>query len=123
MNQPRCIAPGSAHTEKSSFLRLLGATTVIGVAAYGAYVLTAWLRYGHARRIPAKSDPLLDSFMPEYEVVEHRSIRVNAPAEITLSAACDVDFEDSHALLEPSSRVANSCFVPDLAETSHLEGY
>ena len=40
---------------------------------------------------PDEADSLLDSFMPQYEVVERHCVRVSAPAEITLSAATDID--------------------------------
>jgi len=33
--------------------------------------------------------------MPAYEVVERHKVRVAAPAEITFSAACDMDLQDS----------------------------
>jgi hypothetical protein len=36
-------------------------------------------------------DPLLDRFMPEYDVVERHGIRVAAPPEVTLTAACEQD--------------------------------
>jgi hypothetical protein len=42
-----------------------------------------------------EADPLLDRFMPEYEMAERHSSSIGAPAEITLAAAYDMDFEDS----------------------------
>jgi hypothetical protein len=36
-------------------------------------------------------DPLLDRFMPAYEVVERHGVRVRASAEITLAAAREQD--------------------------------
>jgi len=81
--------------KQPSLLRLLGATAAFGAAAYGVYVGIAWLRYGHPRRArTGEADPLLDRFMPGYDVVERHSIHVDAPAEITLAAACDLDFEE-----------------------------
>src|SRR4051812_11666346 len=64
---------------------------------YAMYAGAAWTRYGHparARRI-GEEDPLLDSFMPLYDVVERHDIRVDAPAAVTLAAARDVDLQDS----------------------------
>jgi hypothetical protein len=79
-----------------SILHRFCIAAAIAATTYGAYVGATWLRYG--RRQPPKkgqADPLLDRFMPEYEVVERRSSKVGAPAEVTLAAACDLDFEDS----------------------------
>ena len=42
-------------------------------AVYGVLVATAWVRYGHPSRSEARaSDPLLDRFMPAYDIVERR---------------------------------------------------
>jgi hypothetical protein len=67
----------------------------IGLAA-GAYVTVAglaWCRYGraHQRANGDETDPLLDRFMPVYEVRERHHIHVAAPAEFTLAAARDMD--------------------------------
>lgn len=65
-------------------------------AVYGAYAVTAWRRYGRpAAPVPDESDPLLDSFMPVYEVVERHHIRVGAPAHVTLDAARETDLQGS----------------------------
>lgn len=51
-----------------------------------------WVRYGNPPSPnPEEADPMLDQFMPEYEVVERHHIRVAAPAEITFAAACEAD--------------------------------
>lgn len=73
-------------------------TWAAGAAAaiYGAYVATAWLRYGTpAPPPPADTDAQLDRFMPVYDVAERHRIRVAAPAEITFAAACDADLMQS----------------------------
>ena len=47
-------------------------------------------RFGHGAPnagAPDEVDPLLDRFMPAYEVVERHKVRVRPPAEITLTAA------------------------------------
>jgi hypothetical protein len=71
---------------------------LVGVcgAAYGGYVAMAWSRYGHAKA-PAEGeqDLLLDRFMPTYEIVERHSIRVDAPAAVTLDAARQMDLQSS----------------------------
>ena len=55
-----------------------------------------WLRYGDPA--PARADdadPLLDRFMPTYEIVERHHIRVAAPAAVTLDVARDVELQGS----------------------------
>jgi hypothetical protein len=66
----------------------------LGGVAYAAYVGTAWYRYGQTAP-PAgdEADPLLDQFMPEYEVADRHSVRIMAPAEVTLAAAATVDLQ------------------------------
>jgi len=68
-----------------------------GIVGYGAVVATTWYRYGSVeiQKGPLESDPLLDRFMPDYEVVERHHIRVRAPASITLAAAKESDLNDS----------------------------
>lgn len=71
---------------------LLGAA----VGAYAGYVATTWVRYGRpASPDPDAADPLLDRFMPRYEIAERHHIRVDAPAAITFAAAHDVDMNQS----------------------------
>lgn len=63
---------------------------------YAVYVGTAWYRYGRAASPSIDEiDPLLDQFIPEYEVAERHQVRVTAPAEITLSAAAEADLQES----------------------------
>jgi hypothetical protein len=60
--------------------------------AYASYVGVKWLRYGHpAPAVADDVDPLLDQFMPVYDVAERHHIHVAAPAEITFAAACEQD--------------------------------
>src|SRR5687767_3077661 len=68
----------------------------LAAVAYAAYVGTTWYRYG--RISPAagdETDPLLDHFMPQYDVAERHHVRVMAAPEITLSAAADTDLQRS----------------------------
>jgi len=61
-------------------------------AAYLTYVAVTWVRYGNPPLPKAEeADPLLDRFMPEYEVAERHHIRVEAPPAITFAAACEAD--------------------------------
>jgi hypothetical protein len=40
-------------------------------------------------------DQLLDRFIPTYEIVERHHLRVDAPADVTVAAACEVDLQQS----------------------------
>jgi hypothetical protein len=68
----------------------------VAAAAYGAYAAVTWYRYGDATAPdPEQEDPLLDRFMPTYEIAERHQIRVAAPTAITLDAARQVNFQSS----------------------------
>ena len=65
-------------------------------AGYATIVGTTWHRYGDVPSIdPDERDPLLDEFMPMYDVAERHHVRVAAPAATTLSAAVDTDLQQS----------------------------
>jgi len=69
-----------------------GGALGIAAGAYAGYVAMTWLRYGHAASATADSvDPLIDRFMPAYDVVERHHIDVAAPAQITFATACEQD--------------------------------
>jgi hypothetical protein len=69
----------------------------LAALGYAAYAGAAWTRYGHPprARTPDEQDPLLDRFMPLYDIVERHHIRVAAPADVTLAAARDLNVADS----------------------------
>lgn len=67
-----------------------GAATLVGIA----YAGSRWLRYGKASRDEPR-DPLLDRFMPAYEVREVHQTRVDAPPEVTYTVAEGLDFQES----------------------------
>jgi len=70
----------------------------VGLAAmgYAAWAAASWYRYGQAARTDGEAaDPLLDRFMPDFEVVERHQIAVAAPAEVTLSAAKEQHLTES----------------------------
>ena len=70
----------------------LGVAT--GVCA--GYVSVTWLRYGHPTAPRAEdADPLLDRFMPTYDISERHHVEVAAPADVTFSAACETDLQQS----------------------------
>jgi hypothetical protein len=74
--------------------RWAAAGVAVAVAAYGTYVGVTWYRYGHAAApSPEDHDPLLDRFIPTYEVAERHHVRVAAPATVTLAAAKDLDLQ------------------------------
>jgi hypothetical protein len=75
---------------------IAGAAAAAAVG-YAACAGTAWTRFGHAAgpRTKDEADPLLDGFMPIYDVVERHHIRVDAPAAITLGVARDMNVFDS----------------------------
>jgi hypothetical protein len=76
---------------RSAFKWTAGA---LGLAAgtYAGYAAMTWLRYGHpASARGDDADPLLDRFMPVYDVAERHHIHVAAPADISFAAACEQD--------------------------------
>lgn len=77
-------------------LRGMAGGVVVAAASYAGYVAVAWSRYGHPGAPRGNAvDPFLDRFMPEYDVAERHHVRVSAPPEVTLSAAEDVDLQQS----------------------------
>jgi hypothetical protein len=75
-----------------------GAAALVGMAAasYAGLVGSAWLRYGHAPAPAADEiDPLLDVFMPKYDIAERHHVGVEAPAEMTFQALMEMDLDRS----------------------------
>jgi hypothetical protein len=92
----------------------LACTAGAVAGAYAGYVGAVWLRYGRVGRAPFAA--LLDAFMPDYDVVERHSVRVGAPADVTLTAACELDLERSaviHAIFRGREVILGS--DPDAA--------
>ena len=75
----------------------LAGGAALAAAGYAALAGGAYLRYGHAARARSddEQDPLLDRFMPLYDIVERHHVRVEAPADMTLAAARDLNLDDS----------------------------
>ena len=70
----------------------LSGAAALAASGYAAYVGATWLRYGHpAPPDRDEADPLLDRFMPAYDVAERHAVRVAAPADLTFAAACEQD--------------------------------
>jgi len=78
--------------------RLTPARALAGVAAVGSilgagYLWRTWFRYG--RVDGRRADPLLDCFIPAFDVAERHQVRVAAPADVTHEAALDLDLRRS----------------------------
>lgn len=71
----------------------LAGGAALAALGYAALAGAAWMRYGHATtaRTPDEQDPLLDDFMPIYDIVERHHVGVAAPAEVTLAAARELN--------------------------------
>ena len=69
----------------------------LAALGYAAFAGAKWARYGHASRArrPDEQDPLLDRFMPIYDIAERHHIRILAPPDVTLAAARDLNIEES----------------------------
>jgi hypothetical protein len=80
----------------SSIVRWSAAAVAVGAAGYAGTAACTWLRYGHPGSPgEAERDPLLDRFMPLYEVVERHSISIGAPSGVTYAAAREQDLLQS----------------------------
>jgi hypothetical protein len=85
--------------KRSSVLKWAGITFGVGVASYGAYTGMAWVRYGKPKKASDNElDPVLDLFMPRYEVSDRHKIRIGAPPEVALSAACEINLKSSSVI-------------------------
>jgi hypothetical protein len=67
-----------------------GAVALLGLG----YMGITWYRYGTVAR-NRRRDPLVDSFMPKYEVREVHETKVAAPAELTYAVAKELDLQKS----------------------------
>lgn len=75
-----------------TFLTILIATLLSFVIGYAVWVCAAWRNYGHPRHPSlAAADPLLDRFMPDYDVVERHHITIAAPPAVAFQAACNLE--------------------------------
>lgn len=76
-------------------LGILGAAAVV----YASVVAAAWLRYGRAAPVKGfAADPLLDRFMPAYDVVERHAIVIRARSEIAFLTAYGLNLQDSRVV-------------------------
>lgn len=80
----------------SPALRWLAAGAGLATALYATRAGFTWLGYGHPPSPDTdETDPLLDQFIPAYEVVERHHVRVAAPAAVALAAAREMDLAQS----------------------------
>jgi hypothetical protein len=87
MSRTRGMTRAMRWTAEGLGLVAMGYATIVGMT---------WYRYGHLTSAsPDERDPLLDQFMPEYEVAERHHVRVAAPAAMTLSASANTDLQQS----------------------------
>jgi hypothetical protein len=94
------------------------------VAAVGAgYVVVTWCRYG-AAAAEEPSDPLLDRFLPAYEVRERHAVAVAAPLEKTWAALCALDLQRSplvRAIFHARELLMGAGYAPRPAPRPFLE--
>lgn len=73
-------------------MRALEVGAAAAAAAYATHAGLTWYRYGRISEPRTdERDELLDTFMPEYEVVERHHVKVAAPAAVTFAAAREQD--------------------------------
>lgn len=81
-------------TSARTAVKLAGAS-VGALALLGAgYLARTWARYGKVSH-DGRPDPLLDRFMPTYEVREYHEARVSAPVDIAFEAVRALDINRS----------------------------
>jgi hypothetical protein len=91
-----CLCNAISRLSKCRFDRVtwVFGGLLIPLLSWAAYAGVAWIRYGKLGR-KVGPDPLLDEFMPDYEVCERHQTKVAAPAEATFAAAAALDLQDS----------------------------
>ena len=83
-------------TATATVRRAVAGGVAVAALGYASAVALAWLRYGRqGAATGTAADPLLDRFMPRFDVVERHHIRVAAPAGITLTAAAQASLKSS----------------------------
>lgn len=113
-----------------------GAFALGPVLGWGLYASITWLRFGHPRSDVGNdvgndvdADPLMQRYMPRYDIAEVHTTRVAAPASIAFDAASRMDLQQSsviHAifrgreLLLGASPPPRPADVPLLAELRSL---
>lgn len=77
--------------------RWVAAGVAVAAASYAAYVAATWYHYGRVTDQAGgdATDPLLDQFMPIYDVAERHHVSIAAPAEIAFQAATEMSLQGS----------------------------
>jgi hypothetical protein len=75
-------------------LTLVGTLVLAPLLGWGAYAALTWFTFGHTHT-SASTDPLMERFMPRYDIAEVHRTRVAAPAPITYDAARTMDLQRS----------------------------
>jgi hypothetical protein len=90
----------TARTTAKTTAACLAGGAALAALGYATYAAAAWTHYGHAPRARRtdEEDPILDGFMPLYDIVERHHIKVDAPADLTLAAARGLDAQDSRII-------------------------
>src|SRR5579872_5507423 len=70
---------------------LLAMLVVLCVGWLG-YATVSWSGYGWLQ-VDRQRQPLLDRFLPAYEISERHEVQVAAPADVTYAAACALDLQ------------------------------
>jgi hypothetical protein len=78
----------------SALKKVVVGAAAAGTAAYAGWVGAAWRRYGRVEDKRA-GDPLLERFVPRYEVRERHERYVKAPASITFVCAKEASLRQS----------------------------
>jgi len=88
--------PALPRKPRVGVIALLAIVILVFAFAIGwlGYATVAWLGYGRLQ-VDHRPDPLLDHFMPVYDIAERHEIRVAAPASVTYAAACAFDLQRS----------------------------
>lgn len=71
--------------------RIVGAGVASVALGWMGYAAREWLRYGRRNQVTDSDDPLLESFIPVFEVRERCTTRVAAPAAVTYAVARDMN--------------------------------
>jgi hypothetical protein len=77
-----------------AIVAVLVGLVLVPALGWGAYAAVTWLRFGESRAV-ARSDPLMEQYMPRYDIAEVHSARVAAPATVTYDAVRAIDLHHS----------------------------
>jgi len=102
--------------------RILGGGVAAAALVGIAYVAWTWRRYGRVEHRGGQ-DPLLDRFLPVFEVAERHRIAVAAPAPVAFAAALRLDLERSpvvRAIFAGRELLMRAAPAPEVGSDSFL---